>query len=216
MAYALWTTTPFSQDVRNLEGDLDDVRARLMSYEGRYSRQYFNQIFSLFAESLRPDVRKTYKAYDLVNNVLNLRYAPLFWKVQLALYEARLEPYLGFLHHIAWGLPSLILDFQELYRYLIDDFVISYVKSLNDKDFILSLDDYSGRKCTRKFLTAINRKEFLDSIDKYFETTVNLTRIKRGSKQKIETLINEEALLFAQYLRNEKQTWVPRIVSIHE
>jgi hypothetical protein len=34
-----------------------------------------------------------------------------------------------------------------------------------------------------------------------------------GDQQEIETLINEEALLFAQYLRNEKQIWIPRIAS---
>jgi len=31
-------------------------------------------------------------------------------------------------------------------------------------------------------------------------------------RQIIETLINEEALLFAKYLRDEKQIWKPRIV----
>jgi len=34
----------------------------------------------------------------------------------------------------------------------------------------------------------------------------------RGEKQEIETLINEEALLFAKYLRNERKIWTPRIV----
>jgi CRISPR-associated protein Cas1 len=205
---------PFSQDVKNLDGNLEEVRSRLMSYEGRYSRQYFNQIFSLFNENLRPEVRKTYKAYDGVNNVLNLGYAVLFWKIQLALYVAKLEPYLGYLHHIAWGLPSLILDFQELYRYLIDDFTISYFKSLKDKDFIFSMDDHAGEKSKRKFLNAVKRKDFLDSLDRFFDTRVDLPRIRRGSKQKIETLINEEALLFARYLRDEKPTWNPRIVNL--
>lgn len=205
---------PFSQAVKSLDGNLDEVRSRIMSYEGRYSRQYFNQIFSLFTENLRPEVRKTYKAYDGVNNVLNLGYSVLFWKIQLAFYEAKLEPYLGYLHHIAWGLPSLILDFQELYRYLIDDFVISYAKSLKDRDFIFSLEDYSGKKGKRKFLNAVKRKDFLDSLDRYFDSRVDLPRIRKGSKQKIETLINEEALLFAKYLRDEKPTWNPRIVSL--
>lgn len=203
-----------SQLVKNLDGDLDEIRSRLMSYEGRYSRQYFNQIFSLFSENLRPEVRKTYKAYDGLNNVLNLGYSVLFWKIQLALYEAKLEPYLGYLHHIAWGLPSLILDFQDLYRFLVDDFVISYTRNVKDRDFILSLDDYSGKKCKRKFLNAVKRKEFLDSLDRYFDTRVDLPRIRKGSKQKIETLINEEALLFAKYLRDEKPTWNPRIVNL--
>jgi hypothetical protein len=35
-----------------------------------------------------------------------------------------------------------------------------------------------------------------------------------GRSQEIETLINEEALLLAMYLRNEKQTWIPRIISL--
>ena len=33
-------------------------------------------------------------------------------------------------------------------------------------------------------------------------------------RQEIETLISEEALLFAQYLRNEKLEWIPRIVNL--
>ena len=32
-----------------------------------------------------------------------------------------------------------------------------------------------------------------------------------GKKQTIETLINEEALLFAKYLRHERETWKPSI-----
>jgi len=33
-------------------------------------------------------------------------------------------------------------------------------------------------------------------------------------RQTIETLINEEALLLAKYLRNEEQTWLPRIALV--
>jgi len=36
----------------------------------------------------------------------------------------------------------------------------------------------------------------------------------RGESQEIETLINEEALLLAKYLRNERETWEPRIVTL--
>ena len=41
-----------------------------------------------------------------------------------ALIKAKLEPYLGFLHSVQYGKPSLVCDFQELYRCLIDDFAI--------------------------------------------------------------------------------------------
>jgi len=36
----------------------------------------------------------------------------------------------------------------------------------------------------------------------------------RGEKQELETLISEEALLFAKYLRNEREKWTPRIVEV--
>jgi hypothetical protein len=54
----------------------------------------------------------------------------------------------------------------------------------------------------------------LKTLDLYLKTKVSIPRIRMGQQQEIETLVNEEALLFAQYLRNEKQTWTPRIGSV--
>lgn len=54
----------------------------------------------------------------------------------------------------------------------------------------------------------------MNRLDKHFKTKVSIPRIRRGSKQELETLMAEEALLFAKYLRNEKQTWIPRIVGL--
>lgn len=45
----------------------------------------------------------------------------------------------------------------------------------------------------------------------YFDSMGKVSRIKVGKKQTIETLINEEALLFAKYLRDEHREWKPRI-----
>ena len=44
----------------------------------------------------------------------------------------------------------------------------------------------------------------------FFERMVNVERIKVGEWQTIDTLISEEALLFAKYLRNERKDWNPR------
>ena len=46
---------------------------------------------------------------------------------------------------------------------------------------------------------------------RYFERKVDVPRIRVGKRQTIETLINEEALLLAKYLRDERKTWTPRI-----
>jgi len=121
---------------------------------------------------------------------------------------------LGFLHHIQWGLPSLICDFQDIYRYVVDDFVIGYARRMKDRDFMLATDEYSGKKGKRQYLNKVKRREMLGCLDKHFETKVTIPRIRRGRKQEIETLITEEAFLFAKYLRDEKPTWQPRIVAL--
>jgi hypothetical protein len=43
---------------------------------------------------------------------------------------------------------------------------------------------------------------------------VEIPRIRVGAKQEIETLINEEAFLFAKYLRGERPPWIPRIAEL--
>jgi hypothetical protein len=48
----------------------------------------------------------------------------------------------------------------------------------------------------------------------FFRSTVDIPRMKVGKRQSIETLIGEEALLFAKYLRNEKKEWMPRIAGV--
>lgn len=56
--------------------------------------------------------------------------------------------------------------------------------------------------------------EFTKRLSDYFRSKVDVPRIMRGERQEIETLINEEALLFAKYLRNEIPSWNPRVVPI--
>jgi len=43
------------------------------------------------------------------------------------------------------------------------------------------------------------------------EAKVEILSIKVGRRLTIETLINKEAFLFVKYLRNEKETWIPRV-----
>jgi CRISPR-associated protein Cas1 len=139
----------------------------------------------------------------------------LFWKIQIALIKAKLEPYLGFLHGTQKGEPSLVCDFQDLYRYLIDDFVIEYCRTVDAKDFVLKEDDCSAnRKGKRQYLGEAKNRDLLNRLNKYFEKRVKIPRIRRGEHQEIETLISEEALLFAKYMRDEKPTWDPRIVEL--
>lgn len=126
--------------------DFSTLRRRLNGLEGNYTQRYFNQLFDLTPEKLRPESRKKFKAYDGINNLFNLGYEVLKWEVHRALIKAKLEPYLGFLHSLQHGKPSLVCDFQELYRYLIDDFMIQYCQNLNKKDFTTKVENVARKK----------------------------------------------------------------------
>jgi hypothetical protein len=81
------------------------------------------------------------------------------------------------------------------------------------KDFIMKNEDFSThRKGKREYINDSLTHNLVRNLNEYFKTEAEIPRIRMGKQQKIETLINEETLLLAQYLRNEKRTWVPRIV----
>jgi hypothetical protein len=57
-----------------------------------------------------------------------------------------------------------------------------------------------------------------DGLNNLFKRKVEIPRIKNGKRQTLDTLINEEALLLAKFLRNERKEWLPRIpnlLSVH-
>ena len=192
---------------------LGKLRRKYLHIEGMVAKWYFKQIFSLFPERLRPKSRRGFKAYDGINNTFSLAYRILFNKIMVALIKAKLEPYLGFYHTTKFGAPSLAFDFMEIYRYLVDDFLISYCIKLYAKDFKLKDDSAGRKKGKRVFLNEKKNKEFLQKLEEYFQSYVSIPRVRVGKRQKLENLINEEAFQLARFLRCEKKVWVPRIAT---
>jgi CRISPR-associated endonuclease Cas1 len=143
-----------------------------------------------------------------------LGYELLSWKVRRALIGARLEPYLGYLHSEQFGKPSLVCDFQELFRYLVDDFVIRYCQKLTKRDFVFKTEKSSNKKGKREYLADVKTDRFTSELNNYFLTTVEVPRMKVGRRQEVESLISEEAQLFAKYLRNERRDWIPRTPTV--
>jgi CRISPR/Cas system-associated endonuclease Cas1 len=126
-------------------------------------------------------------------------------------------PNSGFFNSVQYGKPSLVCDFQEIYRYLIDDFVIQYCQKIVKKDFTTK-DEATTRskRGKREYINDLKTKAFMDQLNGFFESYIEIPKIKVGERQTIETLINEEALLFAKYLRDEIPTWVLRIAVAQE
>jgi len=202
--------------LKAVERNVGDVRRRqLLSIEGKHARYYFNQIFKLFPEHLRPEKRTGYKAYDGINNVFNFGYYVLKCRIHKALLKAKLEPYLGFLHSAQHGKPSLVCDIQDVYRYLIDDYLIERGQKLRKKDFVVVTEFMMRVKMGKRIhLCKYEADSLAEGLNSLFNRYVEIPRIKHGKRQTLDTLINEEALLLGNYLRNERNNWNPRIANI--
>ena len=59
--------------------------------------------------------------------------------------------------------------------------------------------------------TSRSARDLIERLYAFFESKVDVPRIRVGSTQTVETLINEEALLLAKFLRDEKKTSIPTI-----
>lgn len=62
----------------------------------------------------------------------------------------------------------------------------------------------------REYLNDAETRHMMKELDEYFLSRVEIPAMRHGKSQAVETLISEEALLLAKYLRNEKNAWVPR------
>jgi len=199
-----------------VERNVEDIsRRKLLSIEGKHARYYFNQIFKLFPEHLRPEKRTGYKAYDGINNVFNFGYYVLKCRIHKALLKAKLEPYLGFLHSLQHGKPSLVCDIQDVYRYLIDDYLIERGQKLRKKDFVVVTDFMMRLKMGKRIhLCEYEADSLAEGLNGLFNRYVEIPRIKHGKRQTLDTLITEECLLLSKFLRSERADWKPRLSKV--
>jgi len=118
---------------------------------------------------------------------------------------------LGFLHSVQQGKPSLVCDLEELYRYLVDGFVVEYCQGLKKRDFVSKVEDVSrSRRGRREYLNDGKTREFMSLLGDFFDSMVDVPRLKHGNRQTIGSLINEEVSLLSKYLIKEKKKWIPR------
>jgi len=83
---------------------------------------------------------------------------------------------------------------------MVDDFVIQFCQNLKKKDFSVKNEAVSRkRRGKREYLNNAETRRMMKQLQDHFEFKVDIPLIRRGKRQRIETLINEEALLLAKY-----------------
>ena len=126
--------------IENILKKLDSQIAikSLMGSEGTATATYFRAYGKMFRTEFTFKSRTRRPPKDPVNAVLSLGYTLLSNEILSLLIAHGFDPYIGFLHGIEYGRPSLALDLIEEFRHpLIDRFILNLFNNrvLSEKDF---------------------------------------------------------------------------------
>ena len=155
----------FSESINHLRRlckRLTEAQGRevMMGIEGEGARQHFSMLGLAFSGPIRFEERRRRPPPDPANALLSFGYV-LLANMLASLLEARgFDPYLGFLHSVRSGRPSLALDMMEELRHpVVDRFVLNVCnrRQLTPEHF--ELDHGRGgcrlsRKGMRRFFRA--------------------------------------------------------------
>ena len=113
-----------------------------MGIEGAAAHKYFKAFGKLIKNEFRFEKRTKRPPTDPVNALLSLGYTMLFNELYTAVELLGFDPYLGFLHAIDYGRPSLAVDMVEEFRYLIDGLALMLINKgmLEIHDFVFEDD----------------------------------------------------------------------------
>jgi CRISP-associated protein Cas1 len=90
--------------------------AVLRGVEGAAAAAYFPLLIRMLPEELRPDGRERRPPPDPFNALLSFGYVLAGNELQALLDAMGFDPYVGFLHEVDYGRPSLALDLLEEFR----------------------------------------------------------------------------------------------------
>jgi CRISPR-associated protein Cas1 len=188
-----------------VQGDnVEEVRNRIQVIEAHASKIYLKEYFKQFPDELNPNKRHKFGARDPLNNILNLGYEVIKREIILAMVPMHLDPYIGFLHSYFRFKPSLVYDLIEPFRIVVEEFILSYRETLSQNSF-----EKVGK---RVFLTKDEEINFIQAMNKKLSKRVHYQRYGKPVKARIKTIIKEEPIKLAQYIRNKHQKYQPHIM----
>ena len=198
------------ENVRNIEA--------LRGVEGAGARMYFesfphmlqNDAFAFRGRNRRPPL-------DPVNALLSFVYTLLTNEVLSAVKACGLDPYMGALHEVSYGRPSIACDLVEEYRcFLGDRLVLSLInrKAIDSDDFIYRKNppktfvDENEMKTKRPVeMKPAIRRALVTAYEKMMKKEINYPPLNK--KISYRWLILQQARSFGAYLQDNKKAYAP-------
>jgi CRISPR-associated protein Cas1 len=176
--------------------------------EGRASAAYFevlgrlikNPDFTFTERNRRPPM-------DPVNVLLSLGYTLLANVVETAVQIVGLDPYLGALHEVAYGRPSLVCDLMEEYRSVIVDPMV--VACLNQRSFTPDDFEAAGDGEPVRFRRSAMRW-FVELFERRLRGEILYP--PRGQRLTYRQVIEEQVRSFARCLLGTEDAYMPFLI----
>jgi CRISPR-associated protein Cas1 len=172
-----------------------ETLASLMGIEGDSARVYFETFGKMLRRELQFEQRSRRPPRDPVNALLSFGYTLVLSEIIGAVASQGLDPYVGFLHELDYGRPSLGLDILEEFRQpLVDRFVLSLVNR-----GVFSADEFERRENGGVYLKDEPRKKFL----RFYERAMTSEFRDRtdGGKVTFRELIRRQATRMSQAIQ---------------
>ncbi len=152
--------------LNNVEGKVENIRSKLMGYEGNAAKKYFATLSYLLPDRYRFEGRSSRPARDEFNCLLNYGYGVLYSRIEKACIIAGLDPYVGILHTDGYNKKSFVFDIIEPFRVYIDRLVMRLfaAKTVNKNYF-----DAIRNGVT---LNEEGKKYFIQNLNEYFAQRV--------------------------------------------
>lgn len=159
----------FQQRRQELQAALEsctrtETIASLDGVEGAAAHAYFSALMEFNLSEMSWLGRKKHPATDPLNALLSLTYTLVMHEMTALLEGAGLDPYLGFLHQVDYGRPSLALDLMEPFRHPVAD---RLVLTLVNRGAITAEDFHSSGDGPGVFLTPGTMKKFFAEYERW-------------------------------------------------
>lgn len=205
---SLMRTIEETTDVGSLRG-LEGAATRI--YFGTFPHLIRNEDFTFNGRNRRPPL-------DPVNALLSFVYTLLTNEVLSSIKTHGLDPYMGSLHEIEYGRPSLACDLVEEYRsFLGDRFVLGLInrKMVKPDDFIFrdttQPADYADEEDLKAHRPVQMKPEICRTFIKSYEEMMNSRIHYSHTDQKVSyrQLILQQIRRFSEFLKDEKAPYQP-------
>jgi CRISPR-associated protein Cas1 len=178
------------------EKDLEILRGKLFSIEGRASSCYWELVEKMLNDDVEFEGRVRKGATDLVNALLNYGYGILYSRIWEAILKAGMNPYISYLHKPQDRKPTLAFDLIEEFRQQAVDRAVFALITKGEK-----LEIEKG------LLTYNTRKKVAERVLERIHTV----EVFRNNEMRLSQIIKMQANAAGEFLEGKLSCYRPYI-----